>query len=559
MKFCYLFFTFSLTLAASASEFRSPDILIDTKLDYDWSSVMVTKFRTLLKNYNMNDPFKGRFTQPIMVNQSQVGDLLPVSSKNLIRDFGNAVGLSILNAETKVWMHDFSYDVKGFKTDLKDTVTLSDGLLVDTNFSASEVNLTAKKVSLSLVIPGKNGSPVLNVDIINPVIRASEEKLVTFFAKIKIEDQKDAFKLIIQKANFDQMAKGLLANSRDIVLDYERLEIPQVSLKIGNKTINFDKTKIQQLVRNNHEAIKGILLAQAGSMLKANTVETAFKVLEQYKINKEYWMATDVLQSQIKLSHFTSAPDGENIEVNMPGDFCTLQNYDKHKQQCVNNKITQIAPTRLNRNTHGKSVEVMRDLMARGDANIVASISEDYLNKLLVATYDAGLWKEALDEAGVALGPNRVIMKLDKRGDSGTLIMDVIYKPTKLERVLTGSKQIRFPLILDVSVRVEKHDGEPVVIVRLNDVDTTDQTLIHGRPEEGVQSNVKDVPRFKGKIAKAIRSRVISLKQKDILELRYPEFKGLGLEKVDFLSDGQGRMNATMRLEDLLEEQEEAI
>ena len=41
---------------------------------------------------------------------------------------------------------------------------------------------------------------------------------------------------------------------------------------------------------------------------------------------------------------------------------------------------------------------------------------------------------------------------------------------------------------------------------------------------------------------------------KDLIELRYPELKGLGLDKVDFLSDGNGRMNAIMRLEDLLAE-----
>lgn len=547
----------SAAFAKSNNNFKTPDILIDTKLDYDWSNVLVNKLRLLLKNYQMKDPFIGNFPQAVLLNESEVGEFLPASSKNMIRDFGNAVGLNIIKTETKVYMHGFAYEVKGLRADLKETQSLTDGLLVGTDFSASEVNLTAEKVSLSLMIPGKTGSPVFNVEIVKPVIRASEDKIINFFAKIKILDQKDSFKLQIMKANFDQMANGLVKEANSIVLDYEKINIPQMSLKIGSKTINFSKEKIQALIRSHHASIKGILLAQAANALRKNTTEAAFKLLEQYKIQKEYWLASPAIKSQIILEKFTTSQEGDNIEINMPGDFCTNDKFDQHDKKCIFNKDTQTAPTRLGRNSHAKSIQVMNDLMANGNANIVASISEDYLNKLLVTTYDAGFWKIALDEAGVELGPNKVIMRLNKLGNSGTLIMDMVYKPTKLEKFMTGSKVIRFPLVLEVAVRIEKHDGEPVVIVRLEDVDTTDQTLIHGRPDEGVVSNVKDVPRFKGKIAKAIRNRVIGLKDKDIIELRYPEFKGLGLEKVDFMSDGEGRMNATMRLEDLIDENPE--
>jgi hypothetical protein len=123
-----------------------------------------------------------------------------------------------------------------------------------------------------------------------------------------------------------------------------------------------------------------------------------------------------------------------------------------------------------------------------------------------------------------------------------------------MEKFLTGSKVIRFPLVLDVSLRIEKNEDEPIVIIRLKDVDTSNETIINGKPDLNMISTVKDVPRFKGKVANAIREKVSVLRNKDIIELRYPEFKGLGLDKVDFLSDGLGRMNAIMRLEDLIEE-----
>lgn len=550
-------FILALTLISghvNAESFKSPDIIIDSKLDYDWSGVLISKFRTMLKNNNMNDPFKGKITEPILINESKIGDYLPASSKSFMQSFGNAVGLQMIKSETKVWMHGLSYDVKDFKTNLKASQAVSDGLVMGTEFSASEVGLKADKISLTLVIPGKNpnASPIFKVDIINPVIRASEENLIKFFTQIKIQDNKDFFKLQIQKANFDQMAKGLLSRPQDIHLDFERIIIPEVSLKIGNKTVNFSPAKIEKLIRDNQPAIKGLLLAQAADILQSNTTEAAFRVLEQVKINKEHWLNTDSIQSQIMISRFSTTASGDNIEINLPGDFCTSKKFNEFKKQCVHSKVTQTSDTRLNAKLHKDSVFVMKDLMDRGEANIVASISEDYLNKLLVATYDAGLWKTALDEAGVDLGPNKVIMRMDKRGDSGTLLMDVIYKPTKMEKLITGSKVIRFPLVLDVAVRVEKVDDEPVIIVRLNGVDTSDETLIYGRPDENLISTVQDIPRFRNKVANTIREKLAALSNKDLIELRYPELKGLGLDKVDFLSDGNGRMNAIMRLEDLL-------
>lgn len=552
-KFSGILLTGLLSLGqVQAEAFKAPDILVDSKLDYDWTGVLVSKFRMLLKNYKMNDPFSGRYTQPVLLNESKVGEFLPEDSKTLIRDFGNAVGLNFINAETKVWMEGLNYDVKGFQSNIKASDASADGIVIGTDFAASEVYLSADKLSLSLVIPGKTNSPVFSVSVIKPYIRAKEEKLITFFTKIKIKDQKDHYKLQIVEANFDKMANRLVKNPDDIELDYEKIVIPKVSLKVGNKTINFSQEKIEGLIRSNHAAIKGMLLAQAATSLRSNTTEAAFKVLEQYKLNKEYWVGSPVLKSQIQIGAFGSSESGESIEIHLPGDFCTNEKFDKLQGQCVNNKTTQVSPTRLTKQAHDRSVTLMKEMMEEGNANFVASISEDYLNKLLVTTYDAGLWKQTLDEAGVELGPNKVTMRMDKKGDSATLIMDVVYKPTKVEKLLTGSKVIRFPLVLDVSVKIEKHDGEPVVLVRFNDVDTTDETLINGRPADNIISTVREVPRFKGKVAKAIREKISVLRNKDVFELRYPELKGVGLEKVDFLSDGNGRMHAVMRLEDLI-------
>jgi hypothetical protein len=88
-------------------------------------------------------------------------------------------------------------------------------------------------------------------------------------------------------------------------------------------------------------------------------------------------------------------------------------------------------------------------------------------------------------------------------------------------------------------------------VIRINDVDTSDETLINGFPHDNMISTLKDIPRFKEKVANTIREKISTLGNKDILEFEYPELKGLGLDKATFLSDGSGRMNVLMKFEDL--------
>ncbi len=543
-------------LPGRAAHFESPDILVDSKLDYNWSGLLINKLRLLMSNHGVQDPFKARFNETIIITEANLGEYLPSDALPLINDLGNVIGLRLTNAQTKVEMQGFNYEVKDFRTNLKSAQELSDGLVIATDFSASEISLNADKLSFSLVIPNANGkgtSPIIQIDIIKPRIQGREDRLINLFTKIKIQDQKDFYQLQLQNANFHEMATSLLKYPDDIELDYERIIIPEVEIKIGSKSIEFSSEKIEKLLRKKHSAIKGILLAQAANVLKTQTAKSTTSVFGKIKLGKEYWLSSDLIKSQMEISRFKNTMGENHIEVQIPGDFCTTKNFERLKEKCLDNKVTKTSETRLNQKLHLASMATMKNLMDRGDANLVASISEDYLNKLLVTTYDAGLWKSALDEAGVELGPNRVTMRMDRKGDSGTLLMDVIYRPSRLESFTLGAKEIRFPLVLDISLRIEKHDDEPVAIVRLNDVDLSDETLIKGKPEFNIVSSVGSIPRFKGKVVDTIRAKLSSLTNKDIIELRYPEFRDLGLEKVDFLSDGNGRMNAMLSLEDLME------
>jgi hypothetical protein len=485
------------------------------------------------------------------------GTFLPASSRAIVRDFGNVLGLDFFNAKTKVSLHGFEYEVKGFKTDLKALENNGGDFRAKIALSASEIYVEAGKISLDVAIPAQDGrsTPVISIDLIKPVIRANNDSLVKLLTSIQIlEGEKLGLK--IDDLNLDEMARNLV--SSNVELDYETIHIPKISVRIGTKLINFDPDKIRAYLRKNHEGIKGFILAQTARALKSGVSGAYLALAEKLQVERKYWLPTPFIRSQIKINDVTGFKTSNDFVVDLLGDFCTVAAYDSMKDDCVNRKVTQTAPSRLTPQLHEQSLQILRDFMARGEADMMASASEDYLNKLLAGTIDAGLWKDGLDKAGIKLGPNKVMLRLNKEGDTGMLVLDGIYKMKKLEAIATGVKEIRFPLVLNVGIRFEKQQKNqqevPTLIIRSHSVDTSDEVLIKGIPELGVESSIGRVTRFRGKVLGTIRKAVAGFEGTDILPIPMVELAGLSLEDANFHSDGKGRMYGTLKLEDVIDE-----
>lgn len=550
MKKVFLILFILITCQTWASDFKSPDIIVESKLDNEWSKLLVSKIRTLLSNYGIDDPFNSTLNESIKVDDLLSG--LSSDSQALLRDLGSIVGLNFANARSQVTIDNFSYNVEDFKIDQLNTDEVGNDLAIGAEFSAAEAKLSADKLSLSLAIPTLNNKsqPIIQIDIVKPVLKAKEDKLITFFTQVKFQDQGNHYKLEVIKSDFDKMAQNLLAHPEHIELSYQDIVIPELKIKVGGREITFSPAKIRKLLKERHEGVKGLLLSQAASSLKTGLADSLLKLVEKFQMPKEYWLSSSLIKSKFQISKFESSIHDNNLQINMPADFCTLQAFTKMNTECVQYKSTRLASTRLTEDLHHDSTESIKNLIERENATIVTSVSEDYLNKLLAVTYDAGLWTDALEESRVELGPKKVFMRLDEEGDTATLVMDVMYKPTKIEKAFIGSKRVHFPLALKVAFRIEKNGDKPMAIVNLRDVDLSDETLMVGRPEFGIISNISEM-RLQKKILGNIREQLLKLKNQDILNLEFPEFRGLGLEKVEFRSDGFGRMNAVLKLNDI--------
>ena len=537
--------TFSFSVYAQ--KFETPDIVINSQLDYDWSGVLVSKIRRLLKNYGENDPFTQKFDESLILTETSIKDYLNPSAKTLVSELGTIIGLDLLDGKTQVSVKGLSYDVKGFKTDLKATEYRQESVSIASDFSASQILVSADKLTLSLVLPGKSKLPVVNIDIIQPAIKASGDKLIKFFGELNVKDIGNQFKLNLEKANFDNMAESLIKMQGDgISLEYETIIVPELSIHVGTKTLSLDTKKIQQLLFTKKDAFKSLLVAQFAAMLKSGFAEKLLKLIDNVAFEKDYWVDTEEIFSGIKIKSFQGDPNGNHLEASLSGDFCTRDLYQSFGSECINNKLTQPRVSRITKQLHNESIMNMRNIVDRGEANILLSISEDYVNKILATTIDAGLWTEMLLSAGVKLGPNKPFFRLDEKGSRfGTLFMDLLYTPKKLEQLAVGTKEVRFSLVLRAGLKIVDQSGVPNVIIHIEEIDTSDETLLFGRKDLGLISNIHKL-RFKKKIIAAMREETRGLAHSDVFQLPYPELMGLGLEKVDFISDGIGRMNALL-------------
>lgn len=540
-------------LAGQAYAYQAPDVLINTRLDSDWSGILVSRIRKLMKNIGEPDPFRQKFTEPMTVSEGVVDEFLTPEARELLTDLGHMLEMDFLNGKTKVTLHGFRYEVNGFKNDVQATEDKAEGLSIASDFSASKVQVKADKVTLSLVMQGKNALPVISIDILKPVLSAYSDRLINFFARLQLKDQGGLYKLFLEQSDFSSLANGLVSSDDSIRMDVAGIVVPEVSVKIGKKVVKFDSKKIEALLLSKKEGVKGLLVAQVSSLLTGGLAGEKMKAINNVTFKKEHWIDTVDVQSMIRMESFQGNDRGTTLQATLKGDFCTIEKYKADKENCRNTKVTLPAKSRLNEKLHQDSLAQMDGLLDDGDANIVVSISEDYINKALMATYDAGLWTEILNKAGVMLGPNKVFIRLDDKGAStGNLYLDVLYTPKKLERMAVGTKEVRFPIAAKVGVKIKQERGTPIVAIFINEVDTSDDMLKNGRPEFGAISNIGKL-RFKKKIIDTIRAELGSLTNQEVISLKFPKLRGLGLDKVDFVSDGSGRMNATLLLKDTSE------
>jgi hypothetical protein len=419
----------------------------------------------------------------------------------------------------------------------------------------------------------------------------------------------------------------------------------------------YSQEAMKDLITQNTPRIKGMLSTIVSDLLDKQDYRgksyglKLLELLEGITWDKKYWFEHADMFSHIIVNSLDNL-HSKSLEINLPGDFCTKGKKERHEEDCVKRKFKTTKPrlSRLTQENLDESRRVIeREISDPGnDSNIILSVSEDYINKLILTTYDAKLWDDSLRASGIELGDKKAFVVFDKEiRDDGQvrkrakMYMDIVYKPDGVKSFFLGTKRVHFPLIAEIKSRVEswpidsdclivlKNDrdyvefyssitennavddskwptciddhGEkrdkiqvdlrtvrnnhelnsvPIYLLTIDSVNVDEDLILNGDREYGLPGIATKPERIKGKkrekkenvkfwkkkVYGYIKDELLKTEGKDILSFAYPELRNINMPNSEFKSDGEGRMNVTLKIsskeksqvEDIARREEEA-
>jgi hypothetical protein len=360
-----------------------------------------------------------------------------------------------------------------------------------------------------------------------------------------MQDSSDHYLASILSVKHGKMVHSFLKNLAEVSIVWDEIVVPEVSLSALNKTLTFSPKKINDYIDKNRDVVKSFIMVQFLNMLRGSTGDNIIKSVTNFKINKDYWFSADQIATHLKLTSFDTNDSKDDLLIGFRGNFCTGQKYKAYAQDCLTKGLST-TPTRLTQEDYEKSLENIRASIEEGKANIVVSISEDYINKLILNTVESGIWQSKLGKMQAQLGPEKVYVRMDENQEEINLFIDMVYTPEKLQALAVGRKNLRFPLALKALLKIVLKNGVPHFVLKLNYADISDETLLNGRLN--IASTISKA-RFKKKILEDLRDKINGILNTEIVSIPLSNLSGVGLEETHFVSDGFGRMNVLLSLD----------
>lgn len=554
MKHLFLSFALAFSLNGFAQEIKqrpyNPDILIQSTMDRDWSGFLVQKLRTFfINNYNW-DFFVYDLKEPIIY------DIKPFTSQNIgknksleaiLSGVEKLFNLDLKNANVKVTVDGLGYKMDELKFMLHPLNNPGSELYVNGDITVGDLKITTPQIKVQIQLPDQNGNYkdffVFSADDIEVSSLKGQELEFSSEFKFK-ENVRRNFNLEFINSDFTNFNKKIESNPNILNIKVGKYSFPEVKVQIGSRSIIFPPSKIDSFLQGQNLKLRDLAVKALGVAFQKGEGQQILKALETVDFDRTYW--TDLsLWSMFSFEEFTHNRQGDLI-TRLDSGYCTPKEYADLKENCL-----QLDRTPMNEKDYAKflrSKALMNNMLHQSGGNIVISASEQYLNQMIMKTYEAGFWEDSLKDLPIVLGPKKMFAKLDEKGNNASLFLDVLYNPSFIERIVVGEKQIRMLFQLRINMKIDNVKGTPIAVINIADVELSDEFLLKGRPDLGVPSNLYKA-RFKKVILKEIKNQLRSMIGEDVLKIDLPEIKDLNLETFHFFSDGYGRAVGVMKLE----------
>jgi len=530
MKKIAIFFLFLLTTVAFAGQ----DIIIKSRFDLESSEVFIQQLRKFLINNNFGDPYAQRFNDPIVIDLSKKISDSDISIKKGVEELNKIFQIDLLNSNLQLVIEDFAYDIGRFNTEILPIIgeSRARGDYVTKNIIHG-LKITASGIYFNVVLKTTNQPIVFSIKLIEPEFKVEEELKSLLPINWSTKVDQSGLLLSLEDTDLSHVMKSMVQRPDLVSFKIKDLEIPDFKIQIGQRVVSFPKERFLKFFSNKKDDLKRLVLAALAKKCSETSRKRSESLPQVVNVPKKV--------------DFDSALSGMIDIVRVDMNRAGIMQFDINGDFRSFNQNERNIPRTISEEDFATSVRKMNRSIIESKANISVSLSEDYINKLIEETVAKGFWAKAFEHKRLDLGAKKAFVLADQEGKTFSLYLDLVYYMAKSHRILVGVDKIQFPVKLKISLKIKNQDEIPHLLIDVDEVDTTDEVLLHGIPQYALKSTISNVPRFKNKVLDIVRGELAALEKTTLLDLEVQELKGTYLEELDFSSDGVGRAHATIR------------
>lgn len=534
----------SLVMSFTAKAVVQEDIVFKSRFDLESSETFINQLRIFLKHNNFGDPYSQTFDAPIVIDLAQIIKDVPEDTQDWVRDLQSILQLKPFESEYKVIVEKFGYALSDFNTDFKPGASSTERVEYVTVNYVKGLHLFADKIIFEVNLKQTRSQEPLKfkVELIRPEFFVKEDVIAELPMGWTTSVLPKNVLLSLELVNIEKLMQQIVLAPSLIDLRVKDLVIPEVALKVGNKKVTFDRQKIMNFFTIREEDMKSGIL----DLINVRMHERFANILKD-KPQQLLLPRSVNFESEIDGAVTVQSMAVNNtgiVQVDMDGFFC-----DSSKsfalEECKNNRIVTKPRRVITEASFNRSMREINRSLIEKSTNVAVSMSEEYINQLIEATVQSGLWEQKLAGKDFKLGPEKSFILADEKGENFSLYLDIIYKLKGAQRIMVGRSELRFPIRLMIGLNVEEIRGDPHFTIKVNKIGTDRNLLLKGAPELKLPSTVGTV-RFQNKVISAIMEEVNAFQNNTLVDLEMLELKGTYLKNLKFFSDGNGRGSATI-------------
>lgn len=525
---------------------NDPDILVQTRFNDEWSDVFLHHLRTVMINQGLGDPYQRTIEEPLIFDLKPQVSRLTDPAEDWYQKLLKFLKIDLLQSDFKLIIEKFRYKVENVDAAISPS-TRNAEMVWTVKHNVDGLGLGADSMTLQVSLHSTTGKPIVFDIALEGVELAFEGLTLPVEGVWRSGIKEEQVNVTLQKVDLRKAMLGLQQNPDNVILNVKDIIVPPVEIRIGDRRIKIDPTKVKNWILTRKEEMKRFIL----DVLVLKNIDEFEDLTGEddpsLTFPRTTFAETEMLAGAARLDSLVATQT--QMRARLKSVFCLPQEASDAKS-CIETAPRNPRAERLGRDLEASLRQIYKDLEEK-DANIIVSLSEPYLNQAITAAIKAGLLNEAFGDGEVTLAEGGALLQMDKAGDVFHGYIHLTNKLTGWDRRFTGRSSITFPVKIGVRIRLEQNaEGIPTLYADMAEAEAPNELLLKGAPHIGMASNIATVPRFRGKVIQKVQDAVKKFQGQRLTELPLPFLKGTFLEKTQFKSDGFGRANALFKVEE---------